>query len=93
MPYPVFTLHVPADPAYRTIACEVAARYVDLAGGTEAQRTAFQALLASKVDELAGGHDADVELSCVADPPGFAVTLTCGGQSAVIRHPVPAEKH
>jgi xanthine/CO dehydrogenase XdhC/CoxF family maturation factor len=92
MPYPVFTLHVPADPTYRTIACEMASRYVDMTGGTETQREAFHALLTKTLDELTGGREEDVEFLCVADPPGFAVTLKCGGQSAVIRHPVHAEK-
>jgi len=92
MPYPVFTLQVPADATYQTIACEVASRYVDLAGGSETQRTAFHDLLTKTVVELTGGRAEDVEMSCMADPPGFFITLKCGGRSTIVRHPVPADK-
>lgn len=93
MPFPVFTLQVPAEPPYRSIACEVTARYVDIAGGTETQRAAFQAALTRAVDELVGDRGGDVEVSCTADPPGFEVTLKHAGRSASVRHPQPTEKH
>ena len=92
MSAPVFTLTVPADPSFRSIACEVVGRYVDLVGGSEPERAAFESAFVKAVDDLVGSGDVDVELSCLAQPPGFEIRLRCGGRSAVVSHPVPASQ-
>ena len=89
---PVFVLHVPTDPTYRPIACEVATRYVDLVGGTEQERAAFEAVMSRAVDDLAKAGAQDVRVSCAVHGSGFEMTLTGGGKSAIIRHPVPSER-
>ena len=92
MTSPVFTLHVPADPEFRSIASEMIGRYVDIAGGTESDRLAFEAALTKTVDAMCTNANGDVELSCVPLATGFEIRLTCNGQTSVLRHPLTAEK-
>ena len=92
MSAPVFTLSVPTEPSYRAIACEVVTRYVDLVGGTEHERAAFESAFVKAVDGLIRPGDMDVEISCLSQPAGFEIRLRCGGRSAVVSHPVPASK-
>lgn len=90
---PVFTLHVPADPEFRSIASEMVGRYVDIVGGSESDRVAFEAALTKAVDTMCPNGSGDVELSCVPSGAGFEIRLSCNGKSSVVRHPLAAEKH
>jgi hypothetical protein len=84
---------VPADPEFRSIASEMIGRYVDIVGGSEADRLAFEAALTRAVDSMCTKPHGDVELSCVPLESGFEIKLTCNGQTSVVRHPLTAEKH
>jgi hypothetical protein len=88
MSSPAFTLHVPSQPPFRSLACDVVSRYIDLGGGTEAERSAFAATLATAIDALVGDSNADLELSCVAGSSGFEIRLRSGSQSSVVHHPL-----
>ena len=92
MSEPVFTLCVPADPGYRSIAAEVVARYVDLAGGTEEERRALESAFTKAIDAIADASQADVEVTCVSEPSGFELTLRCDGRSAIVRHSVTRQR-
>lgn len=93
MTSPVFTLHVPADPEFRSIASEMIGRYVDIVGGTESDRVAFEAALSQAVATMCPNGHGDVEFSCVPLGAGFEIRLSCNGRSSVLRHPLTAEKH
>lgn len=93
MTSPVFTLHVPADPGFRSIASEMIGRYVGIVGGSESDRVAFEAALTKAVDTMCTSASGEVELSCVPFESGFEITLTCNGRTTVVRHPLTAGKH
>ncbi len=87
-----FTLRVPADPRFRPLAHEVVGRYVEIVGGSEAEREAFTSALIEAVDRLADTSGDVLELTCRVRPSGFDVAITCGGRHAVVQHPLPAAK-
>lgn len=89
---PAFTLQVPADPRFRRLASEMVGRYVEIVGGSEAERTAFTRALADAVDGLVRDASESVELACVAHTPDLEVTVRCAGREAVVRHSVAAGK-
>jgi len=92
MAVPPFTLHVSADPDYRRIACEVVSRYLDVLGGSDADREAFSAALSERVGDLVGDAATDVEFSCVPVGTGCEVTLRCNGRSSLVRHNLAAPR-
>ena len=93
MTSPVFTLHVPADPEFRSIASEMIGRYVDIVGGSESDRVAFEAALTKAVDAMCTNGHGEVELSCVPLASGFEIRLSCNGRTSVLRHPLTAETY
>ena len=89
---PAFTLRVPADPRFRSLAHEVVGRYVEIAGGSEADRDAFIRAIIEAVERLDGAASDVLDLVCHARPSAFEVTIRCGGREAVVHHPLPAAK-
>jgi hypothetical protein len=84
---PAFTLHVPAAQPFRALVPEVAAKWVELAGGSAAEGEALTARIADAFSKLVDGDPhSDVELSFAAVVSGrLEVTLRCNGRSAVVR--------
>jgi hypothetical protein len=89
---PAFTLRVPADPRFRSLAPEVVGRYVEIAGGSEADRDAFTRAVDDAVERLAAAPADALDLVCNATPSAFEVTIRCSGREAVVQHPLPAGK-
>ena len=87
-----FTLRVPADPEFRALANDVVARYVEIAGGSDAERGAFVAALSDAIDGLAGAPGEPLELACTTRPSGFDITVRSGGREVIVHHPSPAGK-
>jgi hypothetical protein len=85
-----FRMQIPADGRYRALAAEVAARYVALTGGSDAEAASLEATLS---EALAGCGDSDlttIDLRFREGPTELEVELACGSRSSVIRHPLPA---
>ena len=89
---PAFTLRVPADSRFRALAPELVRRYVEIAGGSEAEREAITRALIEAVDGLAGSSGEALELVCMSRPAGFDLTVRCGGRETVVRHSLAAGK-
>ena len=92
MSVPAFSLRVPADAAFRGLAGEVVGRYVELSGGSAAERDAVAAALNGAIDELAAAPGEAVELECRVGASGLEVDVRSGGRSTAVHHPRPAEK-
>jgi len=83
---PAFTLHVPAAQPYRALAPEVAAKYVELAGGSAADAASIAAQIVAAIGTLVDGdHQSDVELAFAPADGRVEVTLRCNGRSTVVR--------
>jgi hypothetical protein len=91
MALPTFTLQVPADRRFRALAAEVAARYVALVGGSDAEAASLEVTLADAMAPCAESNGA-IELRFHSTSTDLEVTLTCGARSSVIHHPLPAGK-
>jgi hypothetical protein len=85
-----FRLRVAAGPEFRDLANGVVDRYIELSGGTAAERGAFAAALTEAIDGLVTGTDEAIDLVCTTRPSGFDMTVRCGSRSVVVRHPLPA---
>ncbi|MEZ5320149.1 MAG: hypothetical protein R2752_22295 [Vicinamibacterales bacterium] len=86
-----FTLSLPADARYRGLASEIARKYAEYAGGTEADATALSAAVAGAVDQAAGeAGEGDIRVEFRADPSGVDVTLHWADGSSALHHPLPA---
>jgi hypothetical protein len=84
-----FTLRVPADPQFRSLANDVVARYVELAGGSDVERSAFVAAVSDAVKGMSGDM---VELVCTTGSSGVDITVRAGGRQVAVHHPLPAGK-
>lgn len=89
MPPPAFTLSVPADKPFRTLAADAVRAYFGLSGAAGPGADEFAAAVAGAVDRLAE-PGADVEMVVLAHPAEIEVRLTCAGTSETLTHPVPA---
>ncbi len=89
-----FELQVPADERYRVLAPEVAAKYVELAGGSAGDGRSLASDLAVALTRLAAGagDDAVIDLAFSAEDGHIEVTLRCAAQSTVVRHALPAAR-
>jgi hypothetical protein len=90
-----FKLTVPADPRYRALGAEVAGKYVEVAGGSEADATALAGALSEAMTDVVDGaaNGADVELAFQPTSEGLEVQLACGARTSVFRHRLPVRKH
>ena len=81
-----FTLVVPTDPRFRTIATDVAARFAELSGGAAA---GVQAAVKDAVDAIADGQTAsDLRLTFRSADSQVHVELSCGGRRTSITCPL-----
>jgi hypothetical protein len=90
--FDAFTLRVPADARFRTLAPEVASRYVEIVGGSEADRQTLAAALAGALTDLAASAPAGAscDFAVSASGTGVEVTVRCGTRSSVVRQALTA---
>lgn len=86
-----FTLEVPADARFSEIAPAVAGRYVEIIGGTEADRDACETRVAAVVRELDPDPGASIEIRFTPGPQGLEISAVSAGKSRVVTHPLPAK--
>jgi hypothetical protein len=89
---PAFTLRVPADPRFRSLAHEVVGRYIEIVGGSDTDRDTFTRAFLDAVERLVPTSDDVLDVVCTARPSGFDVTIRCGSRETVVQHPLPAGK-
>lgn len=85
---------VSADGQFRKIAVEVAGKYAEMSGGAPADASALGSALSETLGRVADGapDGATIDLAFEPNGHGVKVTVTCGAQTAVVRHPLPAGK-
>lgn len=86
---PSLQFSVPADPRYRVLGPEVAAKYAALAGCSEID---VQGVLAD-VDHAAAEVAADgenIHMALGVADDGLLITMTCGSKHAEVRRTLPA---
>ena len=87
-----FALHVPVDPRYRVLGPEVAGRYVDVLGGSDADKQAFSAAVTDAMATVSRGaaDDGQIDMRFKTDAAGIEVECRCAGRSSVVRHALAA---
>ena len=85
-----FTIRVPVDARYRVLAVELAGKYVEVAGGSQADGRALGSALATALDRLAqhAGEDGEFDLSYRVAGGQIEVTIGGAGHPTVVRHPL-----
>ena len=89
-----FSLIVPTDPTFESLAPELATRYAELAGGSAADAQAVGAALRAalvrvSVGAVPGEH---VDLAFRPEAGGVHVDLTCAGKTETINVTIPVVK-
>ena len=89
-----FALHVPVDPQYRVLGPEIAGRYVDVLGGSDADKQALSAAVTEAMASVSRGasKDGQIGLKFSTDAAGIEVECNCAGRSSVVRHALAAAK-
>jgi len=89
-----FTLRVPADARFRTLGPEVASRYVEIVGGSEADRQTLAAAVAGALTDLTASAPvgASCDVAVTASGAGVEVTVRCGARSSVVRQALTAAR-
>ncbi len=79
---------------FRSMAVEVAGKYVEMAGGSAADVGALTSALAGTIDTMASGapDGATIDLAFRPNGQDIEVTVTCGEHAAVVRQPLPAKQ-
>jgi hypothetical protein len=90
-----FTLVVPIDPLFRSLAPSVATRYTELVGGSATDGQAVGAAVLGALERIAehSAVGAHVDLAFRPEAGGVHVDLSCAGQRETIRVTIPAAKH
>jgi hypothetical protein len=88
------SLVLPADAQYLALAPQVAAKYTELAGGTEAEGGLIAGALSATLAEIAAGasRDAVVALTLRAGNGGVEIGVRCGDRTSLVRQPLPVRK-
>jgi hypothetical protein len=74
------------------MAQEVVGRYVELSGGSAAEREAAVRAVTAALDDIAGAPGEPLEIAGAPHPSGVDVTLQCGRRALVVHHPLPAAR-
>jgi len=85
------TLTVPTDARYRILGPEIAAKYVELVGGTAADGQALADAVSRALADLGAqsADDAHADLMFRGHPASIEVTVSCGSHTVVVTHPLP----
>jgi len=89
-----FTMSVPLDARYRSLAPAVAGKYAELLGAAPADAEGLMAALTKTLDGLAGsaGADAHADLVFHRAVDGVQIDVHCAGRSTVLKHLLPATR-
>ena len=89
-----FSLVVPIDPGFRSLAPEIATRYTELVGGSAADGQAVGAAVLGALERLAEGAAVGehVDLAFRPDDGAVHVELSCAGQSESLNLTIPVAK-
>jgi hypothetical protein len=85
-----FLLTVPVAEPFRTLAPDVAARYIELVGGSAADGSAMSSAVAGAVQTVIAGATGDEGLALAFRPQadGIEVEVRCGARHATVRRAV-----
>jgi hypothetical protein len=87
-----FTLQVPADAEFCQLAAEVAGRYVNLAGGTDAEAASLAGAISEALESVAKPGDGPVDVTFRSLTNELEVVMRCGARSSTIHHAWPAAR-
>jgi len=89
-----FSLIVPTDPTFESLAPELATRYAELAGGSPADAQAAGAALRAALARVSQGAvpGEHVDLAFRPEAGGVHVDLTCAGKTETINVTIPVVK-
>lgn len=88
-----FALSVPADPAFRPLASEVAGKYGESLGLSEQEAQALTASAREAVDLAAGtGEGTDVKVEMHREGDQLELTVSGGGESSTLSRSLTAAK-
>ena len=89
-----FSLIVPADRTFESLAPEIAMRYAELAGGSAADAQAAGAALRAALARVCEGAvpGEHVDLAFRPEAGGVHVDLSCAGKSETINVTIPVAK-
>ena len=89
-----FSLIVPADPSFESLAPELATRYAELAGGSPADAQAVGAALRGALERVSAGAVPGEHVSLAFRPEagGVHVALSCAGKNETINVTIPVAK-
>lgn len=85
---------VSADEQFWKIAIEVAGKYLEMSGGSPADASALGSAVSETLGQVVDGapDGATIDLAFEPNGHGVKVTVTCGANTAVVRHPLPVRK-
>jgi hypothetical protein len=83
-----FTLHIPLEPEYRSLAPDVAGRYAELLGASPADAAALAGAIASAVDRLGYEPGAHADLAFRPEAGGVHVELSANGRRETVTVPI-----
>ncbi len=88
-----FALSVPADPAFRPLASEIAGKYGESLGLSEAEARALTASAREAVDLAAGtGEGTEVSIEVHREGDQLELTVSGGGESSTLSRSLTAAK-
>ena len=89
-----FSLIVPTDPTFESLAPEIATRYAELAGGAPADAQAVGAALRAALVRVSEGAvpGEHVDLAFRPEAGGVHVALSCAGKKETLNVTIPVAK-
>lgn len=89
-----FTLLVPAADQFRALAPQVAARYMELSGGSADDGAAFSEAVSAALARVSEGQEIGAHIQIVFGPAasGLHVELTCAGRRESVGVTIPVAK-
>ena len=89
-----FSLLVPLDTPYRSLATDLAGRYVELSGGSAETAAALAGAVSAALERLAAGAEphAPVGLAFTPEGRGIRVELSCSGRRESLDVTLPVAK-
>jgi hypothetical protein len=88
------TLLVPVEEPYRTIAVDVARKYVQGGGGSDEDADAAARELTHAMADIASGaaRDSEITITFELDAGSVVMRIRCGTMSVTVKRPLPARK-
>jgi len=88
------SLLVPAEERYRTLAVDVARKYVQGGGGSDEDADAAARELMNAMMEIASGagRDSEIAITFELDAGSVVMHVRCGTTSVTVKRPLPARR-